>query len=272
VGVGLGLGLCIGLGLGLFGALFGGLFAAGLIAAGPASDREISCVGTVGWPWTRIWGTRFNALEVGLIGALFGGLLAAAAAKGGLVFGLLGALVGGLVSGLVYVLVFGLGPGLTTGEIETRDLPNEGIHRSARNALVFGLAAGLVFGLVFGLGPGLTAGQVGGLVGALSFGLGFGLAAGLCFGLAIGLKAGGEACLRHVVLRVLLIRNGSTPWNYVRFLDYAAQRIFLRKVGGGYAFIHRMLLEHFAARYVEPSLGDAQPPSPLSTKHKMRTA
>ena len=32
-----------------------------------------------------------------------------------------------------------------------------------------------------------------------------------------------------------------------RFLDYAVKLVFLRKVGGGYIFIHRLLLEHFAA-------------------------
>ena len=37
------------------------------------------------------------------------------------------------------------------------------------------------------------------------------------------------------------------PLNYAHFLDYATKLIFLRKVGGGYIFIHRMLLEHFAA-------------------------
>jgi hypothetical protein len=37
----------------------------------------------------------------------------------------------------------------------------------------------------------------------------------------------------------------------VDFLDYAAERIFLRKVGGGYIFIHRLLQEYFAARYKE---------------------
>jgi hypothetical protein len=31
-----------------------------------------------------------------------------------------------------------------------------------------------------------------------------------------------------------------------RFLDYAAERILLRKVGGGYIFVHRLLLEYFA--------------------------
>ena len=35
------------------------------------------------------------------------------------------------------------------------------------------------------------------------------------------------------------------PWNYPRFLDYAAERILLRKVGGGYIFTHRLLLEYF---------------------------
>ena len=49
------------------------------------------------------------------------------------------------------------------------------------------------------------------------------------------------------VLRLLLVRNDSAPWNYPAFLDYAAERVFLRKVGGGYMFIHRMLLEHFAS-------------------------
>ena len=33
------------------------------------------------------------------------------------------------------------------------------------------------------------------------------------------------------------------------FLDYAAERLFLRKVGSGYLFVHRLLLEYFAAQY-----------------------
>ena len=52
----------------------------------------------------------------------------------------------------------------------------------------------------------------------------------------------------------MLVRSGSIPWNYVKFLDYAAERILLRKVGGGYIFIHGMLLEYFAARYGESAV------------------
>jgi len=37
------------------------------------------------------------------------------------------------------------------------------------------------------------------------------------------------------------------PHNYTHFLDYVAERRFLRKVGSGYVFIHRMVLEHIAA-------------------------
>ncbi len=46
----------------------------------------------------------------------------------------------------------------------------------------------------------------------------------------------------------MLHRKGYLPWKLVPFLDYAAEDLgFLQKVGGGYMFIHRYLLEHFAA-------------------------
>ena len=61
------------------------------------------------------------------------------------------------------------------------------------------------------------------------------------------MRYGGRACIQHLVLRIMLWRNGSAPLNYVRFLDCAAERIFLRKVGGGYIFVHRLLLEYFAS-------------------------
>src|SRR5205814_6953841 len=48
-------------------------------------------------------------------------------------------------------------------------------------------------------------------------------------------------------------RAGFMPWKYPRFLDYASERILLRKVGGGYIFVHRLLLEYFAALESEPT-------------------
>jgi hypothetical protein len=53
-------------------------------------------------------------------------------------------------------------------------------------------------------------------------------------------------CERHYVLRVLLWRGRAIPRNYARFLDFASESILLRKVGGGYIFLHRLLLDYFA--------------------------
>jgi hypothetical protein len=64
--------------------------------------------------------------------------------------------------------------------------------------------------------------------------------------LPLMLWAGGRAWLQHLAVRVLLVRNQAAPWGYVGFLDQASDRLFLRKVGGGYVFVHRLLLEYFA--------------------------
>ena len=74
----------------------------------------------------------------------------------------------------------------------------------------------------------------------------------------MGLLKGGLASFRHYVLRYLLWRTGSVPWHYVPFLDYAAEHILLRKVGGGYIFIHRLLLEYFASLDSTPTLDEAR--------------
>jgi hypothetical protein len=114
------------------------------------------------------------------------------------------------------------------------------------SGLLFGLLFGLVSGLVDGLRTGPSAGLGVGLRAGLSSVLDTDLASGLFTGLFSGLYFGGLAVLQHYVLRLILWLKGYAPLDYVRFLDYAADRIFLHKVGGGYIFIHRMLLEYFA--------------------------
>ena len=183
------------------------------------------------------WARMRSGLSVGLsVGPGVG--LSVVWLVGGLVFGLDVVLVIGLSGGLGGWLVIGLNNALVTGEIATRSGANEGTRRSllqwARTVLLFGL----VFGLVFGLGGGLGGGLFGRLFGGLVFGL-FG-------GLARGMHKGGGFFIQHWVLRLLLWRKGFAPLRYVRFLDYATDRVFLRKIGGGYIFIHRMLMEHFA--------------------------
>jgi hypothetical protein len=71
------------------------------------------------------------------------------------------------------------------------------------------------------------------------------------FGITIGalvalLIYGGLNVMNHFFLRFMLWADGAIPMNIVNFLDHAVERIFLRKVGGGYIFIHRTLMEYFA--------------------------
>jgi hypothetical protein len=78
------------------------------------------------------------------------------------------------------------------------------------------------------------------------FGVFFGVLGGIIGGLTAGLLNGGVAYLQHGMLRLLLWTIDATPRHYVRFLDYAHERILLRKIGGGYTFAHRQLLDYFA--------------------------
>ena len=137
----------------------------------------------------------------------------------------------GLVFGLSLGTIFVLTRGLTSPSIQTLTFPNQGIWQSAKNAIIFGLAG-------FGILSLATLTFLGGHSFSWSI-LGF------LFGFAAG---GGEACIKHLILRCILYYNGYIPWNYAHFLDYATERIFLQKVGGGYIFMHRSLLEHFAKK------------------------
>jgi Flp pilus assembly pilin Flp len=154
-------------------------------------------------------------------------------------------LIYGLVVGFISWLLIGLLQGVSSATIENqrRVVPNQGIHRSAFNGIVLGLISAVVVGLIKLLSEWLSNTLTGASNAALPAA---GLFEGLFAGLVIGLLNGGLTCLRHYVLRFLLWNGGVIPWNYPQFLDYAAEQILLRKVGGGYIFLHRLLLDYFA--------------------------
>ena len=58
---------------------------------------------------------------------------------------------------------------------------------------------------------------------------------------------GGQFVARHFGSRFILWTYKLAPVNYVSFLDHAVKRVFLLRVGGGYIFIHRMVMEYFAS-------------------------
>ena len=99
------------------------------------------------------------------------------------------------------------------------------------------MRVGLFFGLGVGLGNGLGIGPNGGLLFGFIFGLGVGLGGGLSVGL--------DAFIQHFILRIFLWCTNRLPWNLIPFLDEAVERLLLRKVGGSYIFVHRLLLEYF---------------------------
>jgi hypothetical protein len=64
-------------------------------------------------------------------------------------------------------------------------------------------------------------------------------------------RYGGDAVIRHYSLRWMLTRANILPYPFsdrrlVAFLDAMNDRILLRRVGGGWTFTHRYLLNYFA--------------------------
>ncbi|HAO11019.1 MAG TPA: signal transduction protein [Planktothrix sp. UBA8407] len=113
--------------------------------------------------------------------------------------------------------------------IESIVKPNQGIWTSLKNGLF------LLFIFIF-------------VLGIFSILVNFSLVWSTAIAVLLGIFSSGIfACIQHFALRIFLYRSGKIPWNYARFLDYATERIFLQKVGGGYIFIHRLLLDHFAS-------------------------
>jgi hypothetical protein len=154
---------------------------------------------------------------------------------------------------LVLGLFVGVVGGLRATVRETKVVPNQGIWLSARYALVISFTAGLILTpplgqrIVFIVLNEVASGPAPAFYPALSL-----LAGPLLrlFGMIAILAAlwyGGLDVIQHFLLRFLLAAGGHIPWRYVRFLEHARERILLRKVGGGFIFIHRLLLDYFAS-------------------------
>lgn len=216
-------GLICGLFLGLFYGLFFGKI-------NPIETIELSLV--------KNKNKLIKEFRGGLICGLFVWLIV------GLVDGLIVGLIYGLICGLIGGLLYGLLLGLEGEELDIKTSPNQGIKESGRNAFKLALMASVIIGIVvipiihFIVTPITNDLQLKGLSQTLYLTV---IAVMLCSVFLAGIPA-----IQHFCLRIVLTLKNYAPWNYAKFLDYATNRLFLQRVGGGYRFIHRMLQEHFA--------------------------
>jgi DNA polymerase III delta prime subunit len=227
--------------------------------------NQIAVVETLGWRWNQFWKMTIPGLIIGLSVGLMNGLV---------LWPMNGVRVGlfvGMISGLSFGLFIMLCGGFTYRVKVDKESPNQGIKLSLKNSVVAFLVTSLVVSLIVGLiveligeqFSGQSSGQSGGgfamdlaelrqLIGLIARHL-TGLSVGLFGGLIVGLNRGGSAVIKHYTLRLILWLQGYTSIEFIRFLDQCAKLIFLKKVGCGYIFTHRMLLEYFA---------EMAPPSP----------
>lgn len=136
--------------------------------------------------------------------------------------------------------------GLRPGNLRLRMSPGQGISQSLRSgAKVFAGVAGLAAALLaLALVAAVAALGRGAFAVAAPWALWLALYLGAGFGLAYGLLA----ALQHAWLRRILHDRGHIARDYSAFLNQTAERNLLRKVGGGYTYVHALLLQYFGER------------------------
>jgi hypothetical protein len=141
-------------------------------------------------------------------------------------FGTVGMALGGLLGGLE--------PRVFKG----KTVPNQGIRSSLRTAVLMALNAVWLVAIVWLFAK----------FGEFDNGAGLQAILGYFAGMftALFLWFGGIDVLKHYVLRVVLTASRQVPWNLSRLLDHARDLNLMQKVGNGYIFVHRRLLEHLA--------------------------
>ncbi|MEL7499474.1 MAG: CHAT domain-containing protein [Planctomycetota bacterium] len=152
----------------------------------------------------------------------------------------LGAIVGALLNGL------------TPATSKNKTEPNDGMRMSWENAWKIGSSLAVSIATVIFLliimqsfeGKVSELGEQRTMADCFVFSMGVGVSVLVC----VGMLLGGHDWLKHVLLRRVLVATGQLPQRLIEFLEYVCQLNFLKRVGGGYIFLHRLLQEHFAER------------------------
>lgn len=230
----------------LYGILNG--LACGITAAILPRGGQVRVAERVRWSWAKArqgisrqiaFGALAGAIVTGLL--LLGTTLSPEASMTRAI-----ALGQGLSVAALTPLLTMLLTGLSADAVETRIWPNQGIHRSLRLGLALWAASGLGITAVVAM-VSFAANQTTTSPYQLEAALVQGPIYGATLGFLAALYYGWHAALQHGVLRAMLALHHVLPLRLVPFLEACVDRAFLYRVGGGYIFIHRLLMEHIAA-------------------------
>lgn len=228
-------------------ALLGGLLLAAIPAAtgrflvrARLSWKRVETVESLvwSWPWAGL-GLAIGALAGGALG-LFLAVLDRSTAVPWMALVPVAAGVGQLVENA-----------LLRSEVRLRTAPGQGVQLSWQNGRLVGLATGGLVAVSSLIAAGVA--QAAGFDGALRGAVPWVVWASLYLGLGSGLAFGALAAVQHRHLQTQLREADLIPDDLPRFLDYAAERNLLRKVGGGYSYVHALLQEYFSSRSATPS-------------------
>lgn len=149
----------------------------------------------------------------------------------------LSAIAGMGVSALIMSMTVFLITGFTRTDVPHRIVPNQGIRASGNNALKISL-----FSFVFGIGLliGLS------LSTEMDYALWRGIVLSFFLLYPIWFVYGGLAVQQHYLLRFMLEQESVLPRELQDFLDFASSLILMRRIGGGYTFVHKSLQEYFS--------------------------
>jgi len=255
-------------------ALINGLFITAFVIVLGKFERKIQPAEKLVWTWKSL---RKNAVPSLLIGLGMGVL-------GGVFDGypyfqqrsvFLTTLYYWLSLGIALGIIIMIMRGFTSSELDKRQKdikPNQGIRNSLSNSITLGLSSGVLVGLVifffysYVMYHIFRVGYINDI--PKNSGVAYGVGDAVTVAYLFWLINGGFATVQHLMLRIHLWKIRNVPWHYPRFLEHAHERILLRRVGGGYMFVHKLLLDYFASLdMVEgayKSTGESKPPEVVS--------
>ena len=254
-------------------ALINGLFVAAFLVILGRFDRIIQPAERLIWSWKSFFKNAVPSLLIGLGFGTLGGIFDAYPYFQQMpVF--LATMYFWWSLGGAFGIVIMLVRGLTNKEIDKRQKaikPNQGIRNSLSNSLKVGISSGTLIGIVifffysYVMHKVFIVGYINEIPANSDVIYGVGDMVTILY--LFWLINGGFATVQHLMLRIRLWQIGCIPWRYPRFLDYATERIFLNRVGGGYMFVHKLLLEYFADLGMEEGLS----PTPAESQQPETT-